>query len=67
MSYLKNPLDRTRVYFEGDTDFYDLVQRVAEEIQNAKFLMLKGVGQLSAHLQNDIVAPAILRTLRAAR
>ena len=51
----------------GDADFYNLARRAADEIPNAEFLVLEGVGHLGAHLQHDKVVPAVLRTLRAAR
>lgn len=49
----------------GDADFYKQAKRAAEEIPNAEFLALEGVGHLGAHLQHDVVVPAVLRTLRA--
>lgn len=49
----------------GDVDFLDQARRAAKEIPNAEFLSLGGVGHLGAHLQHDIVVPAVLRTLRA--
>jgi pimeloyl-ACP methyl ester carboxylesterase len=50
----------------GDTDFLDQARRAAGEIPNAEFLALEGVDHVGAHLQHDIVVPAVLRTLRAA-
>lgn len=51
----------------GDADFYEQAKQAAEEIPNAEFLALERVGHLGAHLQHDIVIPAVLRTLRAAK
>ena len=51
----------------GDADFHDQARRAANEIPNAEFLDLQGVDHLGAHLQHDIVVPAVVRTLRAAR
>lgn len=51
----------------GDADFYDRAKRAASEIPNGEFLALEGADHVGAHLQHDIVAPTLLRTLRAAR
>ena len=50
----------------GDADFLDQARRAADEIPNAEFLALEALNHLEAHLQHDIVLPAVLRTLRAA-
>lgn len=50
-----------------DADFYEQAKRAADEIPNAEFLALEGVGHLGAYLQHDVVVPAVLRTLRAAK
>jgi 3-oxoadipate enol-lactonase len=50
----------------ADVDFLEQARHAAEEIPNAEFLALEGVDHLGAHLQHDVVVPAVLRTLRAA-
>jgi pimeloyl-ACP methyl ester carboxylesterase len=51
----------------GDVDFLEQARRAANEIPNAEFLSLEGVDHLGAHLQHDVVVPAVLRTLRAVK
>jgi pimeloyl-ACP methyl ester carboxylesterase len=51
----------------GDADFYEQAKRAAEEMPNAEFLALEDAGHLGAHLQHNVVVPAVLRTLRATR
>lgn len=48
----------------GDVDFHDGARRAAEEIPNAEFVSLDELDHVSAHLHDDPVLPAILRTLR---
>ena len=49
----------------NDADFYDQAKRAADELPNSELLALEGLGHLGAHLQQDLVIPAVLRTLRA--
>ena len=51
----------------GDVDFLDQARRAASEIPNAEFLALDDLDHLAAHFEAELVIPAILRTLRAAR
>lgn len=47
-----------------DLDFFEGAQRAASEIPNAEFVALPGVGHIRAHLEQDPVLRAVLRTLR---
>ena len=49
----------------ADVDFYEGAQRAAREIPNAEFISLADLGHIGAHLQQDQVLTAVLRTLRA--
>jgi 3-oxoadipate enol-lactonase len=49
-----------------DADFIDEARRAADEIPNSEFISLEELGHMGAHLQHDVVLPAVLRTLRAA-
>jgi pimeloyl-ACP methyl ester carboxylesterase len=48
----------------GDVDFYDQARRAAHEISNAEFFSLEALDHLGAHLRNEAVLTAVLRTLR---
>jgi pimeloyl-ACP methyl ester carboxylesterase len=48
----------------GDVDFYDQARRAAHEIPNAEFFSLEELDHLGAHLRNEAVLTAVLRTLR---
>jgi len=47
-----------------DVDFRDQARRAADEIADAEFVKFAGLNHLGAHLAQDRVVPAILRTLR---
>jgi pimeloyl-ACP methyl ester carboxylesterase len=49
----------------ADVDFFEGAQRAAGEIPNAEFVSLAGLGHIGAHLEQDAVLIAVLRTLRA--
>jgi pimeloyl-ACP methyl ester carboxylesterase len=51
----------------GDVDFLEQARHASEEIPNAEFLALEGADHIGAHLQHDIVVPAVLRTLRVVK
>lgn len=48
----------------SDSDFADQARRAADDIPEAEFISLAGLDHLGAHLQQDSVLPAVLRTLR---
>jgi pimeloyl-ACP methyl ester carboxylesterase len=50
-----------------DVDFQDQARRAADEIPDAEFVELPGLNHLGAHLAQDRMLPAILRTLRETR
>jgi pimeloyl-ACP methyl ester carboxylesterase len=47
-----------------DVDFFEGAQRAAHEIRHAEFVPLAGAGHIRAHLEQDPVLTAVLRTLR---
>lgn len=49
----------------ADVDFFDGAQRAAREIPNAEFVPLAGLDHIGAHLDQDPVLAAVLRTLDA--
>jgi pimeloyl-ACP methyl ester carboxylesterase len=49
----------------GDADFLDQGRRAADEIPNAEFVSLEGRDHYGAHINQDAVLAAVLRTLRA--
>ena len=49
----------------ADVDFFDGAQRAAREIPNAEFVSLAGLDHIGAHLEQDPVLTAALRTLGA--
>ena len=49
----------------ADVDFFDGAQRAAREIPNAEFVPLTGLDHIGAHLDQDPVLAAVLRTLDA--
>jgi pimeloyl-ACP methyl ester carboxylesterase len=49
----------------ADVDFFDGAQRAAREIPNAEFVPLAGLDHIGAHLDQDPVLAAVLRTLNA--
>jgi pimeloyl-ACP methyl ester carboxylesterase len=49
----------------GDADFLDQARRAAEEIPTAEFVSLQGLDHYGAHVGQDAVLTAVLRTLRA--
>jgi pimeloyl-ACP methyl ester carboxylesterase len=49
----------------ADVDFFEGAQRAAREIANAEFVSLAGLNHIGAHLEQDPVLAAVLRTLRA--
>jgi pimeloyl-ACP methyl ester carboxylesterase len=48
----------------GDADFYRQASRAADEIPNAEFVSVGERDHIAAHLQQDPVLSAVLRTLR---
>ena len=49
----------------ADVDFFEGAQRAAREIPKAEFVSLAGLDHIGAHLEQDLVLAAVLRTLRA--
>jgi pimeloyl-ACP methyl ester carboxylesterase len=49
----------------ADLDFVEGAQRAARAIPNAEFVSLAGLNHIGAHLEQDPVLTAVLRTLRA--
>ena len=49
----------------ADVDFFEGAQRAARQIPNAEFVSLAGMDHIGAHLEQDPVLTAVLRTLRA--
>ena len=49
----------------ADVDFFHGAQRAAREIPNAEFVPLAGLDHIGAHLDQDPVLAAVLRTLDA--
>jgi pimeloyl-ACP methyl ester carboxylesterase len=47
----------------ADVDFFDGAQRAAGELPNAEFVSLAGLDHIGAHLDQDPVLAAVLRTL----
>lgn len=49
----------------GDADFLEQARRAADEIPNAEFVSLEGRDHYGAHVDQDAVVTAVIRTLRA--
>lgn len=49
----------------ADVDFFEGAQRAAREIPNSEFVSLAGLDHIGAHLEQDPVLTAVLRTLGA--